>query len=275
MAKKVKWANGGGGNRMNRRFYIMKPLKKSLLGVIASPSTVRPEPSRRGEQLRINSAKQSPGIATAPSGLRNDFFRGLLISISAMFLALLPFSAQARGYDGFFIGGGYEQLFMYTPEQQFSGSAQPQTTDRISFGPGFGAHLIAGYDFKNSRWGVQLPFDYSYFRLNHVEWVHFFQVGAEAILHLAAWDNGIDVSLVGGAGASILPEGPVKNNTGAMGMYVGAGPAFNYFFARGATKGSLYVQMPIRAVIFFGDNLSKGHTTALSIPIRLGISVGF
>jgi hypothetical protein len=257
MAKKVKWTYGGGGNRMNRRFYIMKPLKKSSLDVIASE------------------AKQSHGIATAPSGPRNDFFRGFLISISAMLLALLPLSAHARGHDGFFIGGGYEQLVMYTPEYRLSGAAQPPTNERVSFGPGFGAHLLVGYDFKNSRWGVQMPFDYSYFKLNHEEWVHFFQIGAEGILHLASWDNGIDVSLVGGAGASLLPEGPLKNNTGAKGMYVGAGPAFNYFFARGATKGSLYVQIPIRAVIFFGDNLSKSHTTALSIPIRLGISVGF
>jgi len=50
-----------------------KPLKKSSLGVIASPSTT----------LRINSAKQSREIAAAPLGPRNDFFRGLKIRMES------------------------------------------------------------------------------------------------------------------------------------------------------------------------------------------------
>jgi hypothetical protein len=49
------------GEETNYKFQIagkLNPLKKSSLGVIASE------------------AKQSHGIATAPSGPRNDFFRG-------------------------------------------------------------------------------------------------------------------------------------------------------------------------------------------------------
>jgi len=201
--------------------------------------------------------------------------RAFTILLAVLFCLLMSRSTLARGHDGFFFGGGYQQLFMYTPEHQLSGSAQQVNTDRIFFGPGFGANLLVGYDFEDTRWGIQMPFEYSYFKLNHVEWVNYIGGGVEAILHLASWESGWDISLVGGPGAAVLPEGSVKNNSGAVGMTIGAGPAFNYFFARGATKGSVYVQMPIRAVIFFGNNLSKNRTTVLSIPIRIGISVGF
>jgi len=67
------------------------PLKKSSLGVIASPST----------SLRVNSAKQSNGIAAAPSGPRNDFFRGFMKRIAAsiffLFFFTLTLNALAKG----------------------------------------------------------------------------------------------------------------------------------------------------------------------------------
>lgn len=199
-----------------------------------------------------------------------------IIAISVLMLVwgvLSSRSALACGHDGFFIGAGYQQLFMYTTESQLTGQQQLRD-QQISFGPGYGAHLLLGYDFESSRWGIQFPAGYDYMRLNHSEWVHHFDVSAEAILHLAAWDNGIDISLVGGVGASIMPEGQIDNNSGAVGIHGGIGPAFNYFFMDGETKGSIYIQVPIRIVNYFGDNLSRNGTTALQIPIRLGISFG-
>ncbi len=203
--------------------------------------------------------------------------RLLVLSVCAVIFsfALLPKNADACGHDGFFIGGGYEQLFMYTPDDQLRGAGQ-LVSSQIVFSPGFGAHFLLGYDFKGSRWGIQMPFGYSRFKLNRSEWVNYFDTSVEGILHLASWENGIDVSLIGGAGVSILPEGPIENNTGSFGLNVGIGPAFNWFFHRGQkVTSSVYVQVPVRMVIFFGNNLSANQTTVLQIPVRVGVSLGF
>jgi hypothetical protein len=203
--------------------------------------------------------------------------RVFFLSVCALVISFViaPKVVSACGHDGFFIGGGYQQMFMYTPEDQLRGAGQ-LTSSQITFGPGFGAHLLFGYDFEGSRWGIQMPFGYSNFKLNRSERVNYFDTAVEGILHLASWENGIDVNLVGGIGVSILPEGPNDNNTGALGMNFGIGPGFNWFFHRSESiSSSVYVQVPIRVVLFFGDNLSKNHTTALQVPIRVGVSLGF
>jgi len=188
-------------------------------------------------------------------------------------LFFLSGRVNAAGHDGFFLGGGYQQLFMYTTEHQltFAGA----NSSKITFGPGFGANILIGYDLTKSRWGFQFPFEYSYLKLNKTEYVHYFGFSTEGILHLRWWKNGVDLNLVGGIGYSNLLEGPVDNNTNAQGINFGVGPGFNYFFARDKIKGSIYVQMPIRMVYFFGNNLSASHTIALSVPIRIGLSIGF
>jgi hypothetical protein len=201
--------------------------------------------------------------------------RFLIVVLTFSFaLIFAPKLTEACGHDGFFIGGGYQQMFMYTPEDQLTGGGGI-VSQQIKFGPGFGMHLLLGYDFEGSRWGIQAPLGYSYIRLNEAEWVHYFDIDVEGILHLAYWENGVDLYLVGGAGGSFLTEGSVSNNSRASGINVGIGPGFSYFFARGKNKGSLYIQVPVRMVHFFGNNLSSNGTTLLQVPIRLGISVGF
>ena len=200
-----------------------------------------------------------------------------ILFVCAVFISLVfsQRSVFACGHDGFFFGGGYQQLFMWTPEDQLRAPGTISSA-QIVFGPGYGAHLLVGYDFKGSRWGIQMPLGYSNLKLNRTERVNYFDGAVEGIFHIAAWDNGIDLNLIGGIGVSALMEGPVDNNTGAIGMNFGIGPGFNWFFHRGEkVRSSVYVQVPIRAVIFFGDNLSKNHTTALQFPIRVGVSVGF
>lgn len=205
--------------------------------------------------------------------MKNRYFLFFALSFSLV-LIFLPGQTRACGHDGFFLGGGYQQMFMYTPEDQLAAGGGV-TSRQITFGPGFGAHLLVGYDFEGSRWGIQAPFGYSYIKLNRSEWVHYFDIDTEAILHLAYWDNGIDIYLVGGLGGSFLTEGSINNNTAAAGINVGIGPGFSYFFARGKTKGSIYIQVPVRMVHFFGNNLSANGTTLLQVPIRFGLSVGF
>lgn len=205
--------------------------------------------------------------------MKNTRFLIVVLSFS-LTLIFLPAQTKACGHDGFFLGGGYQQMFMYTSEDQLA-AAGGFRSQQITFGPGFGLHLLAGYDFEGSRWGIQAPLGYSYIKLNKAEWVHYFDIDAEGIFHLAYWDNGIDIYLVGGGGGSFLTEGSINNNSAAAGINVGIGPGLSYFFARGKTKGSLYIQVPVRMVHFFGNNLSAGGTTLLQVPIRLGLSVGF
>ncbi len=195
------------------------------------------------------------------------------------FAAVLSFVLAGRsfacGHDGFFVGGGYQQLFMFTTEHQLAGPLAV-SSEKITFGPGYGAHLLIGYDFPGSRWGIQVVPEYSNLNLNHSERVNYFGTAVEGILHIIAWENGLDFNLVGGVGYSQLFEGPRTNNTGAAGINIGVGPAINWFFHRGEkVRSSLYAQVPVRAVIFFGNNLSKNQTTVLAVPIRIGVSLGF
>ena len=84
MAKKVKWANGGGGNRMNRRFYIMKPLKKSLRspeGAVAIPWDCFAEFILSCSPLRLGSGRTVEGLAMTPI---EDFFRGFYFTRSSI-----------------------------------------------------------------------------------------------------------------------------------------------------------------------------------------------
>ena len=203
--------------------------------------------------------------------------RRVFVSVCAIIIsvAFLQREATACGHDGFFIGGGYQQMFMYTSEDQLVGNQQ-FASRHITFGPGFGAHLLFGYDFEGTRWGIQLASGYSNFKLNQTERVNYFDTAVEGILHLVSWENGIDINIIGGFGPSFLLEGPFNNNSGAVGLNMGIGPGFNWFFHRGEkVRSSVYLQVPVRAVIFFGDNLSKNHTTALQVPIRAGVSIGF
>ncbi len=198
----------------------------------------------------------------------------IISSIFFVFIIFASHQADACGHDGFFLAGGYQQMFMYTPEDQLTAEGGLRS-QQITFGPGFGLHVIAGYDFEGSRWGIQAPLSYSYIKLDRVEWVHYFDIDLEGIFHLAYWENGIDIYLIGGTGASFLTEGKVSNKSAAAGINAGLGPGLSYFFARGRHKGSIYIQVPVRMVHFFGDNLSADGTTLLQVPIRLGLSVGF
>lgn len=188
---------------------------------------------------------------------------------------LTPFTvptAWACGHDGFYVGAGYEQLFLYTTESRLSGGS----LGRITFGPGFGGSALLGYDFCGSRWGIQMPFEFSRFRLNNEEWVNSLGSSLEGVLHLAQWQNGLDIHLVGGAGWSYLTEGSVPNRTANAGITASLGPGVSYFIPD-TKKVSIAIvaELPFRMIYYFGDRLSANGTTVLGIPLRLSVEVGF
>ena len=202
--------------------------------------------------------------------MKRLLFIGILISI-AMFFSPRLF---ACGHDGAYICLGYYQLFMFTNERQLI--ANPSTTPpKVHFGPGFGAQAVVGYDFKKSRWGVQMPLEYARIRLNHDEWVHYFSQNLEGVLHLVTWASGWDIRLVGGLGWSYLSEGPIKDRSRSYGFNMGLGPGLAYYFHKGNTTAAAVLEVPVRGIYFFGDHLSKNHTFVISVPIRLSIEIGF
>ena len=195
----------------------------------------------------------------------------VLIAAAATLL-LAPTPARACGHDGFYMGLGYEQMFMFTPEHRLGGGNQP----RITFSPGMGGNAVVGYDFPGSRWGIQLPFEFARQKLNHSEWVNQYNVSLEGVFHIKEWDNGIDFHIVGGAGWTYLDEGKLSDNSSGPGMIVSAGPGMSYYFSRTEkVSGALAVEMPLRYLYYFGSHLSYGGTSIFGIPIRISLQVGF
>lgn len=178
---------------------------------------------------------------------------------------------EACGHNSFYLGAGYTQLFMYTPQNQ-----RGNTNENVTFGPGFGVNALVGYDFCNSRWGIQMPFEFTRQRLNRFEWVS--QVGSsvEGVLHLAEWQSGLDIHLVGGAGWTYISEGKVRDNTAAKGITASLGPGLSYYFSRtDKVSAAVVFEVPFKLIHYFGTHLSSGGTTLIAFPMRVSMQVGF
>lgn len=198
-------------------------------------------------------------------------FVGLLVACTQIAISRTAYSC---GHDGFYFGGGYMQPFYSSSERQISSSGV--ASDQIHFGPAVGAFLVGGYDFCGSRFGVQMPVEWSTFVLNRAERVHLFGSSVEAVTHLVAWENGLDINVVGGMGWNYLTEGEASNQTRSFGVNFGAGPGLAWYFSQaGDVTGALKVELPIRAIIFLGDHLSANQTTVLAVLLRIGVTVGF
>lgn len=184
---------------------------------------------------------------------------------------LTPSTIFACGHDGFYLGGGYTQLFMFTPKNRLGAS-----NTRVEFGPGFGAHLVLGYDFCGTRWGIQIPFEFTRQKLNSWEWVNQFGSTAEGVFHIASWKNGIDIHVVGGIGWAYLMEGPIQNSTAAAALTVDVGPGVSYYFVKSdKVTASVTGEIPLRFLYYFGNHLSSGGTPTFAVPIRISMQVGF
>lgn len=199
----------------------------------------------------------------------------LFPAVLALSIIINPFilpKALACGHEGFYLGLGYEQLLMYTPEDRLTVG----NLGNVTFGPGYGGTALIGYDFCGTRWGVQMPFEFSRLKLNRSEWVNQFGSSAEGIFHIAQWRNGFNVHLVGGVGWSYITEGDLPGGTAAAGVTASFGPGVSFFFTQtNKISGALNLEVPIRMINYFGSHLSQGGTTILAIPMRLTVQLGF
>lgn len=183
-------------------------------------------------------------------------------------------SAFAAGHRGFYMGIGYEQLFMVSPDYQLNSAGS--NTSRVNFGPGYGGDAVVGYNFYKTRWGVQVPFEFSRIKLNKVEWINDIAAALEGIYRIAEWDSGVDFHLVGGIGFSYLSEGRINDNTKSTGITVGVGPGVTYIFSKTEkVTGGVTAELPIRYQRYVGTHLSNNGTSVIAFPLRLSVQVGF
>jgi len=197
-----------------------------------------------------------------------------VVVLMVLVFVSVPKKVLGAGHDGFYGGVGVLSIPMVTWEDRLTRPGG--RSERVYFQPGFGGWILFGYQFPDTRWGIQVPLEWQYFKLNHQEWVNQMCGTVEGVVRLVEWDNGIDFHLVGGLGATYLFEGKINDNSSGMGMHAEIGPGFSWFFARGGdVKASLTMEVPIRYIFFFGDHLSRGGTSVFAFPVRLGVTIGF
>lgn len=197
----------------------------------------------------------------------------LMVLIMAAFLIWPQEKAEACGHEGWYFGGGYAQLFQVSPDKQFVASG---TTGRskVRFDTQFGGHMKVGYDWCGTRYGLEATVSYDRQRLNRLEKVQQFGGDLNSVIHLVETPGGLDFYLLAGLGITLLPEGPVENNSGAIGASVNAGPGIRYFIDK-KKKVGLHFEVPVKYTLFFRNNLSARKTSVIGLPLRIGFTVGF
>lgn len=195
------------------------------------------------------------------------------VILMVLVFTTIPKTARGAGHQGFYGGVGALSIPMITWEDRLTRPGG--SSERVYFLPGFGGWILFGYQFPDTRWGIQVPVEWQYFKMNHQEWVNQLGGTVEGVVRLVEWDNGFDFHLVGGFGMTHLFEGQIDNNSACTGIHAEIGPGFSWFFARGDVKASLTMEVPIRYIFFFGDHLSRGGTSVFAFPVRLGVTIGF
>lgn len=200
-------------------------------------------------------------------------FAVVVLALTLLAVMGMPRSADARGHDGIYMGGGLLTIPQFSFDNRLT--VPGGASDRVKFLPGVGGWLLLGYDIPGSMWGIQMPFEYQYFRLNGQEWTHSVGSTLEAVLRISQWANGLEFHMLGGLGWTYIFEGRINNQSANAGINAEIGPGFSWFFKRDDTRASLTLEVPLRFIYFFGNHLSANGTSVFAFPIRLGLTVAF
>lgn len=208
--------------------------------------------------------------------MKKMIFLALLFQVPCFMLHIS--SAHART-DGYYIGGGYQQPIIISWKKQLG------TTSRISFWPGFGAHLKVGYEFDKPDWlGLALPINWSMLRLNKTEWVQLLNADAQVIFHMREPEKKFDPYLATLVGFNFLTEGSIKNQSQSLGPDFGGAFGFNYTISEYALAGathvnnlSLNVEFGAKLLLFMNDEdlASSTNTPFLQLPVKIGLQYSF
>lgn len=205
--------------------------------------------------------------------MRKSRFYLYLLSMLVLSPLFVASGVQACGHEGFYFGGGYSQLFLWSQDKQIIGGGLSNNPIRMR--TRFGAYGKIGYDFCQSRMGIEFPFAFDRQRLNRVENVSVFSADTNAVIHLIETEKGADFYWIIGTGFNMMTEGSLNNNSRARGINANFGPGFQYFLSKGATKAAIGISVPVRYTFYFGNNLSRDVTKVLGFPIHVGFTVGF
>ena len=182
------------------------------------------------------------------------------------------YSARACGHEGWYTGGGYSQLFQFSPDHQLTGGGIP--SPKINWETRWGGYAKLGYDFCGSRWGVEVPFSWNRQRLNHFDNVSVIGIDANAIFHVIETEAGADFYLTGGSGMNIVTEGTINDNSGDAGVNFNFGPGFQYFVSK-KPRVAIGIAVPVKYTLYFGNHLSRNHTSVFGVPVQVGFTIGF
>ncbi|PIR25758.1 MAG: hypothetical protein COX62_02075 [Deltaproteobacteria bacterium CG_4_10_14_0_2_um_filter_43_8] len=198
----------------------------------------------------------------------------LLIVLFSTFSFSVSAFAQVPKRDGWYFAGGYEQHVFYSRDHRKAAVGVPSS--KITFGPGFGLHVMGGYHFPQSRFGIQVPIDYSNVELNRRERINTISVSAEGVMHLKEWENGAELHLLSGLGTIYFDEGEVDNKSRDVGALASFGAGISvYFNQQKKNATALNIEVPLQAIYFPRDRLSGSGTFVFSVPIRVGVLVRF
>lgn len=184
------------------------------------------------------------------------------------FFFVYSVSGMAEDRGTFIVSGGYNHHLMFTTDNSSSGGDD----GNIDFGGGYGFYLAPGYQ-GDGRWGFQMPMRFSYHTLDGESNVYFIGGDITPMVRLfrdpkAGWDP----YFAFGMGLDLLTEGSRKNNSGSFGLDVCLAAGVEYHFH---DNWAARLEVPFRAILFVGDNLSEDTTAVTSIPISLGITWKF
>lgn len=203
-------------------------------------------------------------------------------NIHKLFLLLLlfwaffttPQSGYTCGHEGFYLGLGYSQLLMWSPDKRLV-SGNLASNQNVKWDTRYGGYGKFGYDFCGSRMGVEVPVSYDRQKLNRLEMVNVFNSDLNAIIHLVETNSGWDFFWILGTGFSFITEGGSDNDSSTAGVNFNVGPGLRYYFLNGNNKTAVELSVPARYSFYLGHHLSNNTTQVLGIPIRFGLTFGF
>ena len=244
--------------------------KKSILkcNVLQKTHALRRLKDRAGK--RIYEVEEIVGFDRKGFLNKKSLIFVFIVFLSSFFSENRLFASE-RG--NFYLSGGYIQNFMFTGDNSSSGGDDAN----VNFTGGYGLHISPGFQGEN-RWGFQIPLYLSYHTLSRSriassEHIYYFGTSFAGVVRffkkpLKKWDPYFSFGL----GINHVTEGGRRDGSGSWGPSLDLALGLDYHIQE---KWSIHAGVPMRLILFIGDNLTDDVTGVSSIPISLGVTWKF